>query len=329
MRTFSQKSDQLRTNPAAKTALSTRSLFSRHDDNTPQHSDSAARHIEKYSRARLEHDFSQIPVRRSLPGVLEAGPITPNDPMLGYHPRLNNYQEVDANRSAMQPEGSSRSAMHAERGLKPNAQPDEVVRGRTVGEFVGDVARPVGTAIGNVFGAVVGALTGVSISSNTNTGPTWNNHGAFDWQVAFSTSGKNGWIVQEVNNGFRAKNAAGGAIANPFTPHYFEAWAVDAAGNVSPSVGGTNDFWTNPDFKAGLGATEGHWSTTSSMYFTTTDPATQSFIRNNPATNAGILLSSTSAPAGLGLGIARLHRYAQGTWDSTGAVPTHTGSAGP
>lgn len=45
------------------------------------------------------------------------------------------------------------------------------------------------------------------------------------------------------------------------------------------------------------------------------------------APEAGSLLSTTSAPGGLGA--ARLNRHANGTWDSTGATPTHAGSAGP
>ena len=203
----------------------------------------------------------------------------------------------------------------------------QVVRGGGIGEAIGDVVRPVGATLGNVVGAVTGALTGISISSATNTGPVWRPGGEFDWKVGFSTTGRSGWIVQEVVNGWRAQTAAGAAIPNPATPHYWEAWAVDATGNVSPSRGATNDIWGNPDFSALLHAPEGHWSTASSLYFTTTDPATQGFVRNNAATNAGILLSSTSAPASLG--IARLNRWAQGSWDSTGATPTHTGSAGP
>jgi hypothetical protein len=221
------------------------------------------------------------------------------------------------------------SNIHATRGLKSGVVEDEIIRGRTVGEFIGDVARPVGTALGNVGGSVAGALTGISISSTTNAGPTWNNHGACVWHVGFNTTGRSGWIVQDIVNNWRAKDAAGSAVPSPLTPHFLEAWAVDAAGNVTPSVGADNDYWDNPDLKATTGAVEGHWATKGKLYFTTTDPATQGFIRHNPATNAGMLLSSTAAPAGLGIGIARLHRYAQGTWDSTGAVPTHTGSAGP
>ena len=216
---------------------------------------------------------------------------------------------------------------HTTRGLKKSVGEDEVLRGRTGGEFVGDVARPVGTALGNVVGTVAGAVTGIDISSATNAGPTWDDHGEFEWHVGFTTTGRNGWLVQDVVNTWRGEDATGTAVPNPFTPHYWEAWEVDGTGAVTPSVGADNDYWDNPDFQASLGAVEGHWATKGKVYFTTTDPATQGFTRNNPATNAGFLLSSTTAPDGLG--IARLHRYAQGTWDSTGVAPTHTGSAGP
>ena len=63
---------------------------------------------------------------------------------------------------------------------------------------------------------------------------------------------------------------------------------------------------------------------TGGVHFTTTNPATMGFT-TTAVPEAGGLLATTSAPTGLG--VARLHRYAQGTWDSTGATPTHTGSA--
>jgi len=255
------------------------------------------RSLRNFFEPRFGYDFSWIPVH----------PTTP---------------------VAVQHSGSAASSnIHATRGLKSGVGEDEILRGRTVGEVIGDVARPVGTALGNVVGSVVGASTGISISSTTNAGPTWNNHGSFVWHVGFNTTGRSGWIVQDVVNTWRAENAVGNAVPSPSTPHFWEAWAVDGTGNVTPSVGADNDYWDNPDLKATYGAVEGHWATKGKLYFTTTDPATQGFTRNNQATNAGILLSSTTAPAGLG--IARLHRYAQGTWDSTGAVPTHSGSAWP
>jgi hypothetical protein len=213
------------------------------------------------------------------------------------------------------------------RGLSLEPAPDEVIRGSTVGETIGDIARPVGTAIGNVVGDIAGVLTGISIDSSDVLSPTWLAGGAFKWHVAFSTTGRSGWIVQEINNSWRAQDAAGARVASPFTPQYWEAWTVGATGTVAPSVAGFNDMWDQGDLNGTLGAVEGHWATTATVFSTTTNPATMGFTANNPATNAGVLLSTTTAPVGLGIG--RLHRYAQGGWDSRGAAPVHTGSAGP
>lgn len=134
--------------------------------------------------------------------------------------------------------------------------------------------------------------------------------------------------MQEVANDWRARDAAGKAVPNPFTPRYWEAWHADGSGQVTPElVESGHDRWRQTEFRDRLGAVEGRWSTEAKLYFTGINPATQGFIRNNPATQAGFLLSSTSAPAGLGP--ERLYRHADGIWDSTRAVPTHTGTAGP
>lgn len=212
-------------------------------------------------------------------------------------------------------------------GLMPGIAPDDEEQAEVVGGFmddVGDVARPVGAAVGNAAGAVVGALTGVSISSTSNSGPTWGNHGHFDWRVGFTTSGTSGWIVQEINNDLTGTGSGGGALPGKMpTRQYWEAWAVDASSAITPAIGANNDYWIRPGRGAG---SKGHWSMTGAVYFTKTDPKTQGFTPGG-VPDAGILLSTTSAPSGLGL--ARLRRYAQGTWDSTGAAPVHTGSAGP
>lgn len=218
-------------------------------------------------------------------------------------------------------------AANSTRGLKSDLDDNKIIRGRTPEEIVGDVARPIGTALGNVITSTAGMLTGINISTKTTKGPTWNSHGAFVWHVGFNTTGRNGWIIQDVVNTWRAKDARSKAVASPLTPHFLEAWAVDSAGKVTPSIGKDNDYWDNPNLKTTYGAVEGHLATRAKLYFTKTNPATQGFIKNNPATNAAGLLSSTIAPTGLG--IVRLYRYAQSTWDSTGSVPIHFGSAGP
>jgi hypothetical protein len=65
---------------------------------------------------------------------------------------------------------------------------------------------------------------------------------------------------------------------------------------------------------------------TGALHFIKTNPATMGFTVGG-APEAGSLLSTTSAPSGLGA--VHLNRHADGTWDSTTATPTHTGTAGP
>jgi hypothetical protein len=148
-------------------------------------------------------------------------------------------------------------------------------------------------------------------------------HGAFDWKVAFTTSGRSGWIVQEITATRSGTVSGGGAVAAPTTPHYWEAWSVDAAGKVDPGSSDYNDQWSRRAWGAG---SKGKWTMGGKVFFTTTDPATQGFTAGG-VPEAGILLSTTTAPSGLGA--VRLTRHADGEWDSTGATAKHTGSAGP
>ena len=208
-------------------------------------------------------------------------------------------------------------------GLTSSQMEDQDLGGRTDGESIGDVARPIGTRLGNVVGAIAGAFTGINISTTDNTGPTWNDHGHFDWRIGFNTTGTNGWIVQKIKNTFRAEDNLGSPLAIvPPTPEYWEAWSVDANSNVTPNLGADNDRWIRRNKGNN---TQGHWSMEGNVYFTTTDPTTQGFVRGSVPDAGNLLLSTLAQPTGLG--IARLHRYAQGTWDSTGLVNTHTGSA--
>lgn len=251
----------------------------------------------------------------------QAGPDHADKGWMGSHPLSHSGFDQGGGVSLPPPKGD----LFATAGLVPGIGQEgatQVVGGRTVGETIGDIARPVGTALGNIVGSIAGALTGISISSTTHSPATWNPQGHFDWRVGFSTTGTNGWIVQEVKNTYRAEDNAGNSVVPAYTPNYWEAWAVDGASNVTPGDAvGNNDYWIRP----GLGpTTKGHWSMKGKVYFTTTDPTTQGFTPGG-VPDAGILLSTTAQPSGLG--IARLHRYAQGHWDSTVATPYHRGSA--
>jgi hypothetical protein len=205
-------------------------------------------------------------------------------------------------------------------GKKPDRREDEDVGGRTAGELLGDIGRPVGTVLGDIVGGIAGALGGNRISAKDLVGPTWNPNGHFDWGIEWETSGRNGWIVQEVVSDYRFENA-GGAVAYGFTPRYWEAWPVDDAGKATPVDHRGNDDWIRSDKGAD---TKGHWSMRGTVYWTDTDPATQGFAERG-VREAGDLLATTSAPTGLG--VPRDFRYAQGHWDSTVDKPYHDGSA--
>lgn len=163
----------------------------------------------------------------------------------------------------------------------------------------------------------------VTISSTTTTPARWGANGEFEWVVAFNTTGRSGWIVQEVINVYRPKDATGNPLGPPHaTPKYYEAWAVSATGVVTPNPTGSNDWWLRPNRGNN---TKGDWSMDAKVYWTTTDPATQGFTPGG-VPDAGILLSTTTTPAGLGT--VKLNRQANGAWDSAAApaVP-HTGTA--
>jgi hypothetical protein len=213
-------------------------------------------------------------------------------------------------------------------GLAPGIGPDDeaaTIGGLTTAE-VSDSAQTFGGAIRReppTTSTATGTATtaAITISTKTNSGPTWNPHGHFDWRVGFSTSGRNGWIVQQVENTYSGTDSAGKAFTTGLpTPKYWEAWAVDGSGAVTPAVGANNDYWIRPSRGA---STKGSWSMKGEVHFTTTDPATQGFTKGG-AKDAGILLSTTTAPTGLGSVL--LNRSANGTWDSTGSTPTHTGA---
>jgi hypothetical protein len=253
--------------------------------------------------------------------------------------RVLQLQRTLGNRAVQQllgrgaPERAPEEAMPDRSGLELGTEAEEedtdlggeLARQRTFGEWLGDLWRPIGAGLGNIVGGAAELLTGLKINTNTTTPAAWNNHMQFLWEVAFTTTGRSGWIVQEIVNEYRAVDGAGNAVGPVPEPHYWEAWAVDAAGTVTPANGATHDTWRRGSRGDN---TKGHWSMKGKVYFTKTDPALHGFAAGG-VPNAGGLLATTVEPVNLPLGFARLHRYAQGHWDSTGPVKSHTGSAGP
>lgn len=166
----------------------------------------------------------------------------------------------------------------------------------------------------------------VTISSTTNAGPTFGPQGAAMWHVAFTTTGRTGWIVQKIDNTVTGTDASGAPITPAsigLAPHYYEAWSVDAAGAVTPMVGGDNDHWDQGPMGA---STKGTWSTTGELYWLA-GAARPRGMSPGAVPNAGMLVSSYAAPPGLGSSL--LHRFARATWDATVTPPVDTGAAGP
>lgn len=213
-------------------------------------------------------------------------------------------------------------------GVSPGSSEEVLVGG--VWDRLANLGNAAGAALGNVLGGTTAMVTGVNITTTDISPPTWSPHGAFSWHIGFTTSGTSGWIVQRITNTYSGSDSKGNKITNArvgATPKYYEAWKVNGVGGISPSIGSTNDIWGRPDLSRrppiSDAKTKGRWSMTGEVYFTTTDPATSGLTKGG-VPDAGILLSGTTQPADLG--VARLHRYANGTWDSTGTTPVHKGS---
>jgi hypothetical protein len=204
-------------------------------------------------------------------------------------------------------------------GLMPGVDPEDD------NQIVGGIQSHTALTSNNIMrqGDGPASPATVNISTSTNTGPTWTDHGHFDWRVGFVTNATSGWIIQELFNSYSIQDASGNDVVPRFTPHYWEAWAVSENSAVTPNIGPDNDYWIRPSRGNN---TKGTWSMDGAVTYTTTDPATQGFTPRG-VREAGILLSTTTAPRDPGMLL--MNRAANGTWDSTTGTPTHAGAAGP
>ena len=191
----------------------------------------------------------------------------------------------------------------ASAGYAPRAAEDEVLGG-------GPAAAP-GPAPAPGPAA---AVTATTISTSNQQAPSWGNNGRFNWWINWATDGTSGWIVQKVENTYAGSKADGTPITNASVgaaPLYYEAWPVSSTGVISPV---NLDQWMRPNL--GTLGSQTSFSMTGTAYWTATDPATSGFTPGG-VSNAGILLSSTSAPTGLGS--ALLTREAHGMWATDGS----------
>jgi Domain of unknown function (DUF4157) len=144
-----------------------------------------------------------------------------------------------------------------------------------------------------------------TVTDTTTTGPTYGSCRNFNWVVNWSTTGKNGWIVQEITNSGAITGCDGSSKPVPNTPHFWEAWPVDASGTVGDGGG---DLW----FRAGRPNTKGNWSLSGAAGFVNSlDPAA-GFSRTAVADANGLMATKT-APTNLFQ--ATDVRHKAGVWD--------------
>jgi|GEM_PF-1196961 len=169
------------------------------------------------------------------------------------------------------------------------------------------------------FGTAVPAPSpNVTITENVTDGPHHNPAGEFLWQIGWNTTGRDGFIVQEINNVYNAQNCNGSANNQVVqTPRYWEAWRVNAAGQVTPNLGAVNDIWSRLR-RPGL---KGNWSMNANVFFINNLEPAANFTAGG-VRDAGDLQATTTQPGNLGTSL--LTRHAGGVWDNCGANNTHT-----
>lgn len=133
----------------------------------------------------------------------------------------------------------------------------------------------------------------------------------FRWRVRWSTTGRDGFIVQEIDRArhmfpcTKGKPRTGSEITLSSDPpgHFWEAWRVEADGNMSPS---NEDSW----ILTSLPNTEGNWDTSGKAFWThKLDPAAGFAIQTwDPGQ-----LATLKQPKGLGSVL--LSRAKRGTWN--------------
>jgi hypothetical protein len=145
----------------------------------------------------------------------------------------------------------------------------------------------------------------------------------FQWDVNFSTSLRDGWLIQEIVNARTRTRCPAGAIAETLTPHYWEAWWVDGSGNARvPTVinaartratthvaaAPAHDLWR----RAAAAPSRGNMSMSARLYTTLRLPA--GFVAGG-VPDALALPSTAAAPGGDELGLVAAARRATAHWD--------------
>jgi len=153
----------------------------------------------------------------------------------------------------------------------------------------------------------------------TRNVPTPVAHGLFRWDVNFTTSLRNGWLVQRMDNTWNDIPCGGAANPNRPTPQYWEAWWVNNTGDVRipTSLGnppthaapaGQDDRW-----QRGLArGTRGDFTVAARLYTALRLPAGFAF---GAVPDALGLPATVAPPNGDDLGLVEARRSASGTWN--------------
>ena len=166
--------------------------------------------------------------------------------------------------------------------------------------------------IGGGFGSLVGPPQ-FTVSAATSAGPTFSSCRGYNLVQDWSTTGRNGFIIQEVTNSGSITKCDGTSVTPPNTPHYWEAWSVDGSGAVGD---GGADLW----FRASRPGTRGSWAMDGNVGFVDAlDPAA-GFSRT-AVPDANGLLATTTDPNNLYP--ATLTRHRAGEWNCCGGENFH------
>jgi hypothetical protein len=161
----------------------------------------------------------------------------------------------------------------------------------------------------------------IRIDTKDITGPIFCPCGLFFYEIAWLTEGRDGYIVQEINISYEARNCdgdpdscAGKSKNTVFTPtrNFWEAWTVDSYRKVSP----THDIFALP-FRL---TTCGRWEINSKVYFVKSlDPEAEFKVGKVPESDT---LSTAKKPKNLGP--VSKNRDAAGEWNCCGKNRKHT-----
>jgi hypothetical protein len=136
------------------------------------------------------------------------------------------------------------------------------------------------------------SVTVTPISAAVSTRP-----GGFSWPVWFSigaAAGNDGWVIQEIKVTEKYKQQNGTKVTDD--KHYWEAWQLKQGKTTTiyqdEGLDTNDDLYYNPPKPAG---SKGSVVAKGKARFFE-GPLPAGYIQNNPATYAGILYSSTTAP---------------------------------